>query len=380
MRLLLFYDHIYPDQLGGVEHRNLQLATALARRGHDVTLVGWAEKDREPSPGVHIRTLGRPPEFHNRTGKRSSLTALRLAVEALRLDLRPYDVIETANIPYAHVLPLALKARLQGRPLMVSWYEYWAGYWRQYVGWKWPFFALVEWLSARVGTTVTASSLLTRDRLAGRRRDDVELLPCGIELERIRAAGEERPREVAPLIYAGRLQEEKRIEILLGAVGILRDQGHPAPLLDILGSGPDSDRLKRLVNDAGLEDTVRFHGQLETSDEVWAHMSAAEIAVQPSSREGFGLFPLEAMAAGLPVVYCSSTESAVSELVRHGQEGLSAAPDASALAAALDRLLSQPTLRREMSARARKRAAEYDWDRVAVQMEQLVVSLVEGSR
>src|SRR5262249_56915061 len=98
-------------------------------------------------------------------------------------------------------------------------------------------------------------------------------------------------------------------------------------------------RLEELTRRLGVAARVRFRGHVPTSEEVWRELGAARIAVQPSDREGFGPFPLEAMAAGLPVVYCRSAESAVGELVRDGVEGIASDPSAAALAAALRTLL-----------------------------------------
>ncbi len=55
LRLLVLYDRIYPQYLGGVEHRNLELARRLAERGHRVTLAGFSDAAVEPFPGVEIR-------------------------------------------------------------------------------------------------------------------------------------------------------------------------------------------------------------------------------------------------------------------------------------------------------------------------------------
>src|SRR6185295_7300959 len=107
------------------------------------------------------------------------------ALRISSLDLAPYDVVETASLPYIHLLPLALRCRLAGKPLIVTWYEYWGAYWRGYVGRRRaPLYASVEWLSAQLGDAVTATSRLTEERLAARRgRGGVELIPCGIRLE-----------------------------------------------------------------------------------------------------------------------------------------------------------------------------------------------------
>ena len=101
--------------------------------------------------------------------------------------------------------------------------------------------------------------------------------------------------------------------------------------------------------------------------------------MQPSAREGFGLFPLEAMAAGLPVVHCESSESAVAELVRDGIEGIAAPADPMGLAAALATLLTDEPRRARLAAAARARAAEYDYDAIAAQFERVCASLLTAA-
>lgn len=356
MRILLFYDCIYPGSVGGVEHRNHELAKALADRGHRVTLAGFCDAPSEPWPGVEIRPVGPAGRLYTAEGKRSTSEALRLARAALRLDVRELDVIEAANIPYAHLPALAF----HGRPLVVTWHEYWGRYWRRYLGAKWPVYAGVEWVAAHLGTAAVAVSRLTAGRVAAVRGEEVRVVPNGIPVEAIRKAAEKGSGP--PLIYAGRLLREKRIDLLLEAVARL---GRSGPLLAIYGDGPDRARLEGLAD----RDLVLFEGYLPTNVDVWRRMGAAKIAVQPSSREGFGLFPLEAMAAGLPVVYCESSESALGELVQHGIHGLRTAPDPEKLAAALDRLLSDEEERSRLAGNARRHAGGFDWSAVAAEME-----------
>ena len=110
---------------------------------------------------------------------------------------------------------------------------------------------------------------------------------------------------------------------------------------------------------------------MPTIEDVWREVSKAKIAVQPSSREGFGLFPLESMALGLPVVYCQSSESAVSFLVRDQIEGLSAKAESVSLANAIENLLTDNELTKKMSENALARARLYDWSNIAEQLENL---------
>lgn len=394
LSLLLFYDCIYPESVGGVEHRNHELARALAERGHRVTLAGFAAAAAEPYPGVEILPVGPPGRLYSAAGKRSSAAAARLAAAAARIDLRPFDVVEAANIPYAHLPLLAARCRLRGKPFVVTWHEYWGRYWEQYLGAKWPLYAAVERLAASLGTRALAVSHLTASRLEARRHQEVLVIPNGIPAARIRAAAEEagssdgldgsdrsdgssdRSDESGPpLVYAGRLLREKRVDLLLEAVARLAP-GRPGPLLAVIGDGPDRERLVSLAERLGLQKAVTFHGHLPTNADVWRRLGASRIAVQPSSREGFGLFPLEAMAAGLPVVYCESAESALSELVEPGVHGACTQPQPDALAMALDRLLADPGELRRLSGNARRHAARYDWSAVAADMESVFLSLL----
>ncbi|MEA2599544.1 MAG: hypothetical protein QOF89_536 [Acidobacteriota bacterium] len=380
MKILLLYETVYPDFLGGVESRNHELALALVRRGHEVTLAGFRKAQPSPDPpGVRVLSLGVLDRLTNAAGQRSTRQAIRFALTVPRVDVSGYDVVETANMPYVHIFPLAVKCALAGKPLVVTWYEYWGDYWKGYVGrLKAPVYKAIEWLTGQLGTAVTASSRLTQERLErNRARSGVELVACGIHVDDVRrAAGVNTPQspqslhrgEGPPLVYAGRLLREKRIDLLLRAVALLKDR-HPGVLLTIFGDGPYREALVRLANELGITDRVDFRGHVPTYSEVWAGLGRARVAVQPSEREGFGLFPLEAMAAGLPVVYCESPESAVPELVRDGIEGICTAPDPAALARTLDRLLTDDAEWSRLRANALARAAGYDWDEIARQIE-----------
>lgn len=376
LSVLLFYDCIYPESVGGVEHRNHELARALGERGHRVTLAGFAAGPARPAENVDILPVGAPGRLYSAAGKRSSSEAVRLARAAARIDLAPYDVIEAANIPYAHLPVLALRCRRLGKPFVVTWHEYWGRYWKQYLGAKWPVYAGIERLTVPLGTRAFAVSRLTAERVEARRGEPVRVIPNGIPGNRIRAAAEAGAADPGPpLVYAGRLLREKRIDLLLEAVFRLT-LTHSGPLLAVIGDGPDRERLTALAEKLGLDEAVTFHGHLRSNDEVWRRMGSSRIAVQPSSREGFGLFPLEAMAAGLPVVYCESSESALGELVHAGVHGVCTPPDSISLAVALRRLLDDPPEVQRLAENARTHARRYDWSSVAAEMETAFLSLL----
>src|SRR4051795_6069929 len=185
--------------MGGVESRNYELAAALRKRGHEVTLAGF-RKPPAPADGPGVRSLGELAGLYNAAGRRSTRGAIRFALTVPRIDVRGFDVVETANMPYVHIFPLALKCALAGKPLLVTWYEYWGDYWQGDVGrlkapgykaieggqgagghagvLKAPVYKAIEWCTGQVGTAVTATSRLTQERLAAqRRRGGVDLVP-----------------------------------------------------------------------------------------------------------------------------------------------------------------------------------------------------------
>ncbi|HEV7667301.1 MAG TPA: glycosyltransferase family 4 protein [Thermoanaerobaculia bacterium] len=382
LSILLLYDCIYPGSVGGVEHRNYELARALAARGHRVTLAGFADGKDTPAPGVETLPLGPRGRLYAASGKRSTGQALRFAAKVARLDLSPYDLVETANIPYIHLFPLALRCRLARKPLVVTWYEYWGPYWREYLGpIRWLPYAAIERLAVPLGKKAIADSRLAADRVQARRGGEVPVVPVGIPIAAIRAAAEEPAEPGAepapPLIYAGRLLREKRVDLLLEAVALLAEAlpEHRGAWLAILGSGPERERLEDLARSLGLADSVVFLGHLPTNADVWRSLGRAKVAVQPSSREGFGLFPLEAMAAGLPVVYCESPESALPELVRHGLEGVCTPPVPQSLAAAIAWLLGDAAAHERLAQSARERSEAYGWEAIAGRLENLFLEL-----
>ena len=383
LEILTLYDCIAPESVGGVEQRNLELARALAGRGHRVTLAGWASEPAEPAPGVRVLPLRAPGDLYTAGGKRRTRAATRFALDVARVDLSGYDLVETANIPYLHLMALAPRCAASRIPLCVTWHEYWGRYWREYLATPWwrPY-AWLEQLTAHLGAGAIAVSQLTAERLARHRKGAVHVIGNGIPVAEIRAAAGSATAVDTPLIYAGRLLPEKRIDLLLEAVRALVDRGLGGCLLTIIGDGPDRSRLTELAHTLGVGHAVRFVGRLPTETDVWRALGRARVAVQPSSREGFGRFPLEAMAAGRPVVYRASAESAVREIVRDGIEGLQSAPTAEALADSLWRLVGpggEPLLAR-LAANARRRAERYSWESLAAEIEAVYLDLVATRR
>ena len=87
LKILLIYDCVYPESVGGVEHRNHQMAKALGDLGHRVTIAGFTTRPRRIGPRSRVESLGRPGKLYTREGRRSIREALRLVLAVIRLDL-----------------------------------------------------------------------------------------------------------------------------------------------------------------------------------------------------------------------------------------------------------------------------------------------------
>ena len=159
------------------------------------------------------------------------------------------------------------------------------------------------------------------------------------------------------MLCVARLYSRKRVEDLLEAAALLR--GRISGLeVRIIGEGPEGPRLRALHQHLDLGRTVVFLGHVDRGT-LALEYSRARCFCLPTVQEGFGLVFAEAMAAGLPVVACRA--AAVPELVRDGETGLLVPPRTPvALAAALERMLTDDGLRKEMGMAGRTRVEALD--------------------
>lgn len=139
-----------------------------------------------------------------------------------------------------------------------------------------------------------------------------------------------------------RLEEQKGLEFLLAALGLIRP-GIPDLTWLIVGDGVRRASLERLVRDLGLEDIVRFLG---TRRDVPLILRGLDLYVQPSLWEGIPLTLLEAMGAGAPAI--STLVGRAPEVIQDGENGRLVPPgDAAALAAAIMEAYQHPEWRRQ---------------------------------
>jgi glycosyltransferase involved in cell wall biosynthesis len=175
----------------------------------------------------------------------------------------------------------------------------------------------------------------------------------------------------------GRMVDKKGFDVLLEALGVLRDGGVDAELVLAGEDGPAAAEVDALIAERGLAAVARRLGPLDQpgllalvgGSSVFA--LACRVAVD-GDRDGIPNVLVEAMAAGVAVV--STTVSGIPELISDGDNGVHVAPDdPAALAAALRRLAVDDELRGRLAAAGQATVADrFDGDALAVQLASLL--------
>ena len=202
------------------------------------------------------------------------------------------------------------------------------------------------------------------DRIPNAGAERLRVVHCGIEPEAMAFHDAGRDSDPPLVLAVGRLDPIKGFADLVDACRNLRDRGMRFRC-DIVGEGPLRAELQRRIDAAGLSDTVRLLGACK-QEMVRGFLDRATIFVLPSvvtpqgDRDGIPVALMEAMASGAAVV--STRVSGIPELVEDGDCGLLVEPhDPSALAGAMQRLLSDADLRSRF-VRAARRKVESDFD------------------
>jgi lipopolysaccharide/colanic/teichoic acid biosynthesis glycosyltransferase len=261
-------------------------------------------------------------------------------------------------------------------------------------GWKRRLLTITERISCKSAHRVLCVSNSLRDRAVelGIVSPDKIVVPAngtadGIAIERFRPTAEtascaRRLRcdlqipDSAPVIgFVGRFTRDKGIAELYSAFGALR-QRYPELRLLLVGEFEEGDPVSAELRQQIESDTKIVRPGFVADAAAYYHLM--DVLVLPTYREGFPNVPLEAQAAGIPVV--TTTATGAIESVIPGQTGLLVpVGDSNALADAVGRLLEDDSLRRQMGRAgqewvAREFQPEKVWQAVLNEYEQLLAA------
>lgn len=374
LRITLVYDLMHPFTIGGAERRFYEIGRRLARRHdvHFVSLKHWSgDATIRTAEGYTLHGVPKFPAAHyGKDGRRNPLEPLWFGAMLLRSPrLFRADIIDCSSFPFFSMLSSRAHASLAGIPLIGTWHEFWGDYWTSYAGHLGPVGRAIERLALRSPSRIVSVSELTRRGIlgAGVGAGRITVVPNGVDLRDLESRRD--PNPAPDLVFVGRLIEEKGAHILIEAM-TREPLGGLMTACAIVGEGPEEGRLRAMVSRLGLVERVRFIPRLGQA-ELNGLMASTRVLVLPSSREGFGMVVIEAMALGTPVVVTASPRSAAPDLVSHGTDGFVAERTPEAVAQAVEMILASPVLRARMGAAAQKKAALYDWNAITDRMEEV---------
>lgn len=169
------------------------------------------------------------------------------------------------------------------------------------------------------------------------------------------------------IVSCGRLSHAKGMDIAVDACAKLVADGFTGFHWYIVGGGPEESALREQIMRLGLEDCVSLLGM---QSNPYPYIRCADLYVQPSRFEAFGLTIREAQVLAVPVLSTRTDGSA--ELISDGETGLLCESDADSIAAAIIRLYNAPKLRESIQAELQNHDFERDNSAILKQLYSLL--------
>ena len=381
MRVLHVSPYFAPaHQYGGPPASVLGLCKGLQRAGVDVEVVTTTANGRTPLPpsaagggeyeGVPVRYVAAafPRRFFG-ARLRQPLTAALAGADVCHIH-GVWNVPEwwASRLSRAGGVPYIISPRGMLQPQAMQ-----HGRWRKVMA-----YSLLERRNLAGAALLHATSEQEADALRDLRLGvRIAVMPNGVDLDVAqRTARGYRTRLGIPpgdfvILFLGRMHRIKRLDLLASAFADVRVT-HPSAHLVL--AGPDEQGLV-----ADLRQRLSAHaGHLHVLDAVsgddkWALLKDADVMVQCSDSESFGLAVVESLAAGVPVIATRTTPWR--EIEARGC-GLWVEQSGPGIAAAIRALMDDPDRRARMGERASAFAREqYGWDAIAPAMARLYSSV-----
>ncbi len=378
MRIAFVTDVVYPYIKGGAEKRIYELSRRLAASGHDVHIFSvkwWEGPSVKVEDGITYHGVCKPRQLYE--GDRRSIGeaiafGLFVTVPLLR---EKFDVIDCNQHPYFPMFSCKLASLLRRERFYATWHEVWGNYWYDYIGKAGFFGKHIERITARLPDRIMAVSARTANELAGIgvKTERIVVVPNGFAGESIQTIGPSTA--IFDVAFAGRLIKDKHVDVLIRACAEA-SKTRPMKLI-IIGDGPERKALETLASELHFEDSVTFTGLVEESSLI-ASIKAAKTFVLPSTREGFSITTLEALACGVPVITVNGVKNSAQELVENRVTGLIVGLSEKELSKAMLDILGDEPERKRMSDRCYKSIERYDWDVVTARLLEVYQPAIES--
>jgi glycosyltransferase involved in cell wall biosynthesis len=204
------------------------------------------------------------------------------------------------------------------------------------------------------------------------------ILPLGVDPEALAAPPIVQPARDLRLVYLGRADKRKGLDLLIEAIAA-QDETLAKPHLDLGGvARGDDPELEARIAELGLADRVHFWGWLSGADK-WRHLDAGGLFVLPSFGENFGLAIVEAMARGLPVLISDAVD--IAPAIAEAKAGYIVPANIDGVTKGLRQALLSRATWAETGARGRHLIErDYSWDAIAPVMAQSYRQIIDVYR
>ncbi|MEM2241049.1 MAG: glycosyltransferase family 4 protein [Candidatus Bathyarchaeia archaeon] len=390
MKVIKVREFTYPTYVGGIETCLHQLCPALARLGVNVTLLTCAEKGlprKQFIEGFEVRRVDFLGVIGALTSRLKVSGALYgLIARTLFLIILPIHLIKAlgetgAEAIHVHclcalsALPASITKMLTGKPLIITMHGTFLGYYSKAI--KPPLSWLISTAEKAYLRLGVYDKILVEDKYTyklliklGISREKISLLPYpGIKIEVFRKAHPINAlKDKLIILHHGRLVPKRGLKNLIEAMPKVIG-GFPEATLIIAGEGPEKTRLRKLAENLGLAQHVRFIG-LAPYELIPALVKSSTIVVNPSLVEGHSSSVIEAMAASKPVI--ATKVGGITDIIRDGETGILIEPEnPDQIAEAIMKLLKNPKMMEAIGERASKKAEEFSIENLAKKEAQI---------
>ncbi|MDZ8079917.1 MAG: glycosyltransferase family 4 protein [Nostoc sp. DcaGUA01] len=239
------------------------------------------------------------------------------------------------------------------------------------LGWNWQ--QLRQWTYS-FADKIVFQTQRARDYFPLKLQNKSSIIPNMVVLPPIKKHSLDKLSTERSLIAMGRFVPEKGFDLLLQAFAKVKDN-YPQWTLTILGDGKLRPELESLCKQLGLSDRVYFPGMVNNT---YAFLQQAELFIMSSRFEGFPNAICEAMACGLPII-STDCPSGPREIIRDGIDGILVPnEDVSALAIAMERLMSNEQERKSLATRAPEVTERFCVEKIMGMWEDVLAQVINN--
>jgi glycosyltransferase involved in cell wall biosynthesis len=370
--------------VGGVEQGVIQVAAYASDHGHKVTLLSKAHKTAE------VKKLFKDPQNidhvpirvknHAISLKNAYLDSMKIQKIALKAHAQVIHFPYNWSFPFVKKLPTVLTIH----DVIPFTFREAMGFWRNRLLYK-PAIRL----AARLNTVISTVSEFSKSDICektGVPREKVRVIPNGLRVPSTPGKHDKSSLiekygvHKGYILNAGGIHERKNIPGLIGAFSeLVKRTEYPGKLI-ITGSvsgAPYQEKMKAIcdktVAETGMDDRVVFTGFIPER-ELDFLFKYAQLFIYPSFYEGFGIPILEAMKIGTPVI--TSNITAMRDVAEDA--ALLIDPnDTGGIQDAMQKLLTDRELKRELAHKGKMVAADYSWKKTGAQYLKLYSEIAQ---